>query len=282
MKFLPLVLMISIFCLILTISIDASSNITGTHWVPDLIYEDQEITVFTVIITNTSAIPEDVILETNDSKKNMEPMVDITYESSWEDGVLHYCKIAFEDPGPHDLRISMVFKNGTSITSNTFTIKVLESEEEENNDTILGFPKVYCGLSVIFLTFILILLTWSYFKGRNVQKENVANTGTIKMTCSACGSPVEPMDNICPKCNSRLDDEEHICGKCGSSISSDEVRCPKCRTMLKPVKRIDTKLKDPDIKKLKEGLNRKGKITCKKCGAVYLKKEGKCPECGLK
>ncbi|MEA3559024.1 MAG: zinc ribbon domain-containing protein, partial [Candidatus Thermoplasmatota archaeon] len=238
---------------------------------------------FTVIITtNISAIPEDVILETNNSKKNMEPMVDITSNAEWKDGILHYCRITFDNPGSHDIRISMVFENETTITSNIFTIKVLESEEEKNNDTIFGFPKVYCGLSVIFLTFILILITWSYFKGRNIQKENVATTGAIKMTCSSCGSPVGPMDDICPKCNSRLDDEEHICGKCGSSISSDEVRCPKCKTLLKPVKRIDAGLKDPDIKKLNDVLDRKGKITCKKCGAVYLKNEGKCPECGSK
>jgi rubrerythrin len=116
-----------------------------------------------------------------------------------------------------------------------------------------------------------------------MQKEMVDTTGSSMMSCSACGGRISLTDEKCPKCGAEFEEEEHVCGNCGGVISENDAKCPKCGTKLKspgisgPSK---DKGKDKDLMKLNDHkVNMSGKVKCKICGAVYLKKEGSCPEC---
>jgi len=201
-------------------------------------------------------------------------------ELNWTQGVLYSCMWKVQG-GHHNISylLNDTYGNLTFVDTPTLFIE----GDDKAEDTIFGLPKTYCAISVIFITLIIIFLTWSYFKGRKMQKEMVDNTGSSMMSCSACGSKISPTDEKCPKCGVQFDDEEHVCGGCGEVISPEDGNCPKCGTRLKKARsdRVSDPLekKDRDLEKLGKNVDMKGKIRCANCGSVYLKKEKNCPEC---
>ncbi|MBN1540302.1 MAG: zinc ribbon domain-containing protein, partial [Candidatus Thermoplasmatota archaeon] len=155
---------------------------------------------------------------------------------------------------------------------------------EDGDDTIFGLPKTYFAISVVFITVIVIFLTWSYFKGRRMQKKMKEEAENSNMVCSACGAPLSIDDKRCPGCHAEIEEEEHICGACKKAISEKDTVCPHCGVRLKN-EIVDDKgreqgKKDPDLEKIGTKVDMTGKKRCGKCGAVYLEKEGSCPECG--
>ncbi|MFO8050674.1 MAG: zinc ribbon domain-containing protein [Thermoplasmatota archaeon] len=280
MKKVLILIFLLVLTLVVTPNFDCRTYSTGSHWFPERIETGQTTYFHTVIISNGSSRPKNVYLRISDNYSEMYSVENISDETIWREGVLYSCTKQLEEPGSFDLEIIIELENGSRIKEPIGAIEIKEKETESEGDTILGLPKLYCGLSIIFLTFIVILLTWSYFKGKRIQNKNIASTGAIKITCSACGTEIGPDDDTCSKCGADLEEEEHICGKCGNNISPTDMECPKCGSRLKPVKKGKDDKKDQDILKLRGGVDKKGKKTCSNCGAVYMEREGKCPECG--
>lgn len=252
---------------------------TGTHWYPEEVREGERFTIFTVIISDDGSAPDIVNAKYQGETIQMQAMEENIADLNWSVGVLFHSEITPEFNKNTTIEIEITLDNG-SISSFSIEGPVIIEEKGEEDDTILGLPRIYCGLSVIFITFIVLLLTWSYFKGRNIQKQNVKMTGAIRISCSSCGAEVGPDDPRCGKCGADLDEEEHVCGKCGKLISSDDDECPKCGTRLRSVQKGSEEVKIKQKRDKEILVDPEKKVTCRQCGAVYLKEEKKCPECG--
>jgi len=235
----------------------------------------------TVKDTNNSGIDR-VYLQLEEEEFEMERFHDPDI-GNWSEGILFHAKVKIELDGEINLTFNTRSGNGSLENSDLITMTV---EGREEVDTILGLPKTYCAISVIFITLIIIFLTWSYFKGKKMQKELEHDTGASKMACSACGAGISIEDEKCPKCGAVFEEEEHICGNCGKIISENDTKCSKCGTKLKvpediPKEQNRSKI-EPDLKKLKKKIDMSGKVNCISCNTIFLEKEGKCPQCNKK
>jgi uncharacterized OB-fold protein len=264
---------------LLPASFGASGEIFGAHYLPADPEEDEEVDLFVYVRDPDNEGIERVYLDLSGEEYDM-TRYDEDKEVNWTEGVLYHAAVKIKNGGDLNLTFHSRTVNGTISSTETISLFI---EEKDKEDTILGLPRTYCLISVIFITLIVIFLTWSYFKGRRMQKEIEHTTGVSGMACSACGAGISPDDEKCPKCGAVFEEEEHICGNCGEVISESDTKCSKCGTKLKKVGDIPEKppkkKEDPDLKKLKKNIDMTGKTKCKDCGAVYLKKEGQCPEC---
>jgi len=265
-------------------AVEGKVQLIGDHFVPLEPEKGDAVEFFVLVLDDNGTGVDTVDLDLGGSKHTMKTYLDPQDDVS-PYGMLYHCEVLFEEGGTYNTTYNAHLSNGTTITIKGHPL-FINSSTEEKDDTILGLPKTYCAISVLFITFIIIFLTWSYFKGRKMQKEMGASTGSSKIACSACGAPISMDDEKCPKCGAEFEEEEHICGNCGAVISEKDTRCRKCGVKLKgPITDEPKKPKpkeDPDLKKLKRKVDMAGKVKCRKCGAVYLKKEGVCPECGGK
>ncbi len=173
--------------------------------------------------------------------------------------------------------------NGTWNGAGSFILDV-EEKAASDEDTILGFPKWYCSISIILVTLAVIFFTWSYFKGRSMQKAKGNDAAAGMVFCSSCGKPVKKDDIICPWCKTTLDDEEFICGKCKKPVSSSDRKCPHCGAVLadpydNAVQEIPSVRKKKPLSKTIE-ISPSKKRKCPECGNILLDDETKCPLCG--
>ncbi|MBN1389896.1 MAG: hypothetical protein JXA22_04560 [Candidatus Thermoplasmatota archaeon] len=202
---------------------------------------------------------------------------------SKEPAIIYSCSMTVLNPGTHNITYTAILTNGSSILFEGHTIHV-NGTEDQKKDTIFGLPKTYFAISVIFITVIIIFLTWSYFKGKKIQKQTTRGAEPSGMVCSACGATISQDDERCPGCNAEFEEEEHICGACGGIISEKDMKCPHCNVKLKEkalnCPESPEKENDPDLLKIKGEVDMTGKVRCKNCSAVYMKSEGSCPECG--
>ncbi|MGA1792636.1 MAG: zinc ribbon domain-containing protein [Thermoplasmatota archaeon] len=260
-------------------------QLMGDHFIPLDPEEGDTVTFFVLVLDENDTGVRSVDLDIDGKKHVMEPYFG-PLDDPTSKGTIYFCQVTMEESGTFNTTYIALLSNDTAIFNEGHQIFINGSAGNEA-DTILGLPKTYCAISVLFITFIVIFLTWSYFKGRRMQKEVEASTGSSKIACSACGAPISMDDEKCPKCGAEFEEEEHICGNCGAVISEKDQRCRKCGVKLKgpdpdkePVKK--KKKEDPDLKKLGRKVDMTGKVKCRKCGTVYLKKEGSCPECSEK
>jgi RNA polymerase subunit RPABC4/transcription elongation factor Spt4 len=259
--------------------VEGSVSIFGEHMVPAEPEEGEDVEIF-VLVTDTDLIgisSVECIIGNSSLAMDIYGSTEDT-DLNWTRGVL-YTTIWEAESGDHNIsfRVTDIEGNITSLGSIRVSV-----EEDEKEDTIFGLPRTYCAISAIFITLMIIFLTWSYFKGRRMQKEMGDKTGASMMACSACGTRISPDDDKCPKCGAEFDEEEHVCGSCGEVISEDDDKCPKCGAKLKSSKKVGSvpsRKKDRDLEKLKRKVDMKGKVRCANCGTVYLKKEKSCPEC---
>lgn len=261
---------------------EGSVNLFGAHYLPADITEGDEVDFFIMVRDAENTGIERVYLQLEDEEYEMQ-IINDSKVGNWSEGILYHAKVKVEFSGNINLTYHSRSTNGNISNSDVITLAV---EKKGKEDTILGMPKTYCAISVIFITLMIIFLTWSYFKGRRMQKGMEHVTGDSKMACSACGANISSDDEKCPKCGAVFEEEEHICGNCGEIISENDIKCGKCGTKLKSPSNLQKdhikKKVDPDINKLHKRVDMKGKVECGKCGVVFLEKEGKCPECGRK
>jgi len=259
-------------------------QLLGDHFVPLEPEKGDTVEFFILVLDDNGTGVDAVELDLAGSKHTMEPYLG-TEDDDPAGGTVYHCKVKIEEDGLYNTTYRAHLGNGTSVILNGHPV-FINGTVDGKGDTILGLPKTYCAISILFMTFIVIFLTWSYFKGRKMQKETESATGSSRIACSACGAPISLDDEKCPKCGAEFEEEEHICGSCGAVISEKDSRCRKCGVKLRgptPEKVVKEKPKaDPDLKKLGRKVDMTGKVKCRKCGAVYLKKEGTCPECGGK
>ena len=180
---------------------------------------------------------------------------------------------------------ALSFNVTTKIESNTTVLlsgelRITERPSDED-DTILGLPRWWCGISVIIGTLFIIFLTWAYFKGRSLRK-NGMNDIKKKATCSSCGSYINDGDNICGKCGSDLDEVEYICGKCGKQITQGSRSCPHCGSRLKKGIGEKEQTIDQDLGKLYRDTDMKGKVSCPNCDGIISITDRTCPACNKK
>ncbi|MGA1873804.1 MAG: hypothetical protein ACMUHY_09045 [Thermoplasmatota archaeon] len=274
-----------VLCLLsITISHEAgaSAKLAGDHYQPREPVKGDEVSFFVLFSQGNGSSAGSVQLLIEGSVHEMEPYWEPDIDNT--DGeILYHCVVIPQETGTFNITYKAFLDNGSSIILSGHPLTVFDTEKE-SDDLILGLPRTYCVISVLFITFIVIFLTWSYFKGRRMQKETEERTGASKIACSTCGATISMDDEKCPKCGAEFDEEEHICGSCGAVISGDDRKCRKCGVRLKLPEPEGLSGsdggEDPDLKKIGKKVDMSGKVKCKKCGTVYLKKEGKCPECG--
>lgn len=267
------------------ISIPANGSIIifGSHISPSYPEVGEEIELFITVRDpeNIGISSVECTIDDSNITMNTDRFQD-QEDMNWTEGVLFRCTWEVEG-GDHNITYNIIDNNGNITFLGPIPLLIQEDEKDEE-DTIFGLPKTYFAVSVIFITLIIIFLTWSYFKGRRMQKEVEASTGASNITCSACGVNISVNDEKCPKCGAVFDEEEHVCGNCGKVISEMDTKCPECGSKLRSssgtIKSSSSERKDLDLKKLnRKEINMTGKIKCSECGSVYMKKEKRCPEC---
>ena len=176
------------------------------------------------------------------------------------------------------------FDGSVWIEVGSFNITIEKKEKEDKN--FLGLPDWYCSVGVILLTIGALFLTWSYFKGRKMQKREVLEYDQ-GFKCSDCGRPLKEEEDKCPWCGVEITGEEYICGKCKKIVKSDDRECPYCGAPLLLESDIPPPRGSlPGSKKMGDKKSRtieipdKGKKKCSNCGTVLLRSEKKCPICG--
>jgi len=272
-----------LFLIFIPASVSAGITIFEPFHIPHEPEAGSEFTLMAVVKDTEGVGPAEVKVFFENNSFVMTPAVPDPTAERWTEGVLHTSTVILEDGGLHYFEITCSSLNGSMSTSGPLNLTV-KAREDNEEDKIFGMPRSYCSISVIFITLMIIFLTYSYFKGRKMQKGLEAVSGASKVACSDCGKPIDPSDAKCPHCGAVFEEEEHLCGKCGKIISRDDSKCPHCGTSLKtfiPTSQASGKKMDLDLEKLKSRkIEMKGKVKCGKCGSIYLEKEGKCPECG--
>ncbi|MFW3146144.1 MAG: zinc ribbon domain-containing protein [Thermoplasmatota archaeon] len=268
----------ALFSLLILPSVGGEIVFSGVHWVPQVVTEGEETTIFVVVVASGQERIEEIniiYLNTTNRMTTDDP------ELNFSTGVLYTHVFSVKDQEVLIFNFNAVDANGMEWTSEEFNITV-EPQDRNEGVTLFGLPRLYCSISIIFITLIVIFLTWSYFKGRRMQKDSERKTGVVMMSCSECGAPVGPDQERCARCGADLDEEEHLCGKCGGKVSDRDAKCPHCGSRLRPVNKDELKDKkgDPDLEKLNKRVDLEGKVECPVCGAVYLENEKKCPQCG--
>ncbi|MGA1820431.1 MAG: zinc ribbon domain-containing protein [Thermoplasmatota archaeon] len=285
MRYAPLFLSLVLLMLVPAAAMaDGKVQLLGDHFVPLQPEKGDTVEFFVLVLEENDSAVISVDLDLGGKKHAMEPYFG-PLDAPNSGGTIYHCLVQMEEEGTFNTTYIALLSNDTAVFQQGYRI-FINGSSEDDADTIFGLPKAYCAISVLFITFIVIFLTWSYFKGRKMQKDMGDAAGSSKIACSACGAPISMDDEKCPKCGAEFEEEEHICGNCGAVISERDQKCRKCGVKLKgpdPDKEPGKKKKeDPDLKKIGKKVSMTGKVKCKKCGAVYLKKERKCPECNGK
>jgi rubrerythrin len=285
MRLLPVLLVSCLAILFLPASAAAEITVFEPYWMPEEPKEGSEFILLVVVRDAYGNGPSDVRVEFTNDTFDMLPAIPDPTSERWKEGVIFKAAITLEESGTHNFTIIAIDTNGSKSSTGTLNL-TLQDKGDEGENTILGMPRSYCSISIIFITLMIIFLTYSYFKGRRMQKGQEAVSGASKVACSDCGKAIDPADEKCPHCGAVFEEEEHLCGKCGKVISKDDKECPHCGIQLKTfVSDLPKKNKkaDKDLEKLKrKKIDMHGKVKCKGCGAVYLEKESRCPECGKK
>lgn len=253
--------------------------IGGIHWHPQNPVEGDEITIFAVVDYQEDGDDPRIRMIYDEKPKNMMPINKTDTGDSEE--IIYSTTISVRKAKEINITIES-HENGSWVKRWEGSIKISEKEESNEHDDLLGLPRWWCAISVIFATIVLIFLTWSYFRGKRIQKRYIEETGASGIICSECGKPIQKDSVKCPYCGADLVEEEYICGKCGSPLSKDIEKCPECGAHLSEIKREngEVDLKTTPKKSGKRSRSVAKKVTCNKCGCVYMKSEGKCPECG--
>ncbi len=283
MRWMQLLALLGLLSFLIPYSVSGEVSIFEPYWMPQQPEAGSDLTILAVLRDTNGTGPEWVKVEFQNDTFDMMPAIKDPTPERWRMGVLYKTTIKLDKGGSQTFEIMAYSPEGNITSSGILNMTVLDNDDDKE-DTILGMPRSYCSISIIFITLMIIFLTYSYFKGRRMQKGLETVSGASKVACSDCGKPIDPADEKCPHCGAEFEEEEHLCGKCGKVISKDDEKCPHCGTQLKTFKPASPergRKKDPDLDKLKKGkVDMKGKIKCGDCKAVYLKKEGKCPECG--
>lgn len=149
---------------------------------------------------------------------------------NWTIGAIYEGTLRLDDHGNRTITIK-VKGEGTVVTF-IYNITVKEDKPDHQGGTILGLPRWYCALSVVFLTVLLIFITFAYFKGRTLQRAKMAHDGQTYEFCSSCGTRTFPQGKVCPSCKKDLIDSIEVCGKCRSKVPKGSSTCPSCGVRL--------------------------------------------------
>jgi len=260
-----------------------TGNALGEIWVQSDLEEvivDERIDLYFVVFNSTNKI-EGVRLTLDDEMINVNISIpDLKADGGWF--AVCYAELSIGNSGAQELQVQLLI-NGSWHDAEKIDINVRSDDKDDDENTIFGLPRWYCSVSIIGITVIVIFFTWSYFKGRKMQKEKVMATGNTSIQCSECGKDVGTEEKFCPWCGVSLDEEEFVCGKCSKPVSKTDVECPNCGTRLLKQKETPKVSVDKKPKKKKsKDLNMKEKRTCSKCETVLMKKEKVCPICGKK
>ena len=280
-------LTIAISVIISMIFIPSAINgleVKGVHCYPPEPTTEEEVILFALLEGGENGFPPSLRMNLSSNYTSMEPENEMGSDQG--NGTIYKAEFVPKIPGDNNITIEILM-NDSWVEIWSGSIYIEESENKGSSDDIFGLPRWWCAASVLFATILLIFLTWSYFKGKKLQKNNIEKTGALRIYCSECGKPISNDSEECPHCGSSLKGEEYICGKCKSPVSGDEKLCKVCGTKLtsivnyssngnRVIKSIDSKRPKREDRELKE------KITCKKCDCVYMGSEKSCPECGTK
>ncbi len=270
----------SILILFLPLGI-VQGSISHPHWSPGAPLEGTNIDLFVLIVREDLSNISEVRASIDGTYYPMAINTDLDDENV---SGLFQGSVNFGSSGDINVTIQVLI-DGKWIDEGSFMITVGEKNDDEE-DTIFGLPKLYCSISIIILTIIVIFFTWSYFKGRSMQKTEERDTGRIKVECSDCGKPIGNNERSCPWCGIELEEEEYICGKCSKTVSSKDEICPFCDASLltgpskeRMMDEISNKKSINGNPRQKRKMDKKGKRTCKECGTVLMIDEKACPVC---
>jgi RNA polymerase subunit RPABC4/transcription elongation factor Spt4 len=278
--------LLTIFLLVFLTIETTSGSISGPHWIPEAPVEGEEITIFVPLtfedtenITGAKLLFDDLNLTLNRYNGT----------STKNDTILYSCSFVPEENGTYLISV-LISYNGEWNNEGSFPITILNDDDDDNSredDTIFGLPKWYCSISVLLMTVVVIFLTWSYFKGKSIQRSREMTTGAISIECSECGKPVDKDERFCRWCGSELESEEFVCGKCGQTVDGKSKTCPHCGTSLLSARSIQVGDRKHEVNERivnrpsrKERRNIQGKWECAGCGAVLMENEIRCPVCG--
>ena len=271
--------MIISISLIDTMQVSAEDPIAyGPHWIPVEPKTGEEFDLFIYVSGLNSSNLDSVHLVLNDDDHSL---IDLFQKSDqFDNGTVYHCTLTLSKKGIFTYNVTVEI-NGTVVNIYNGEIEVFESGPDKGEDTILGLPRWWCVISVIFGTIFMIFLTWAYFKGRSLKRGEMDNIHT-GMTCSSCGGPIGKDDTKCSKCGSILDDFEYICGKCGKNVTHRSINCKHCGSRLKKPGHESREENDHDLKKLHGTIDLKGKVNCPYCNGIISSSDRRCPACKKK
>jgi len=180
-----------------------------------------------LIISDTGSGPELVEVLSGNSSSTMYPKSGTV---NWSQGVLYEGTLRLDDMGNHTVIIS-VKGEGTTVTF-LYNLTMKEGAADHNGPTLLGLPRWYCALSIVFLTLLLMFITFAYFKGRTLQRTRMLKEGQSYEFCSSCGARTRSKDRVCPSCRKELVDSIELCGRCRTKVQNGSSKCPSCGVRL--------------------------------------------------
>ncbi len=250
----------------------------GPHWVPLDPQTGEEFEFFIYISEADMSDSEILSLNVNGKDHSLNKFSKVSGEGN--NGTLYHSSITLKISGIFTYNVTMEI-NGTLVNIYRGEIEIFESTSYTRDDTILGLPRWWCVVSVIFVTIFMIFLTWAYFKGRSIKRYGMDHLPT-GIKCSSCGAYIGKDDPKCSKCGSILDEVEYICGKCGKNVTHRSITCPHCGSKLKRIGQESNEKNDQDIVKLDGVIDMKEKVNCPYCEGVISSSDKRCPACKRK
>lgn len=180
-----------------------------------------------LIRSDNGSGPDLVVVRSGNVSSTMYPKVGTI---NWTIGAVYEGTLRLDDPG--DRTIIITVKGGATTVTFIYNITVKEDGPGPKKTTILGLPRWYCALSVVFLTIFIMFITFAYFKGRTLQRARRAQDDQTYEFCSSCGARTLSQDMVCPSCKKDLVDSIEVCGKCRSKVPKGSSTCPSCGVRL--------------------------------------------------
>lgn len=244
--------------------------------------EDESITIRFLVLNETPYPVFGARLSSGEKNFTADPSLIETINES-ANVILFACHLRFEEPGQKEL-IEEYYDGQDWYEAGSFNITVKKKEAGGGN--FLDLPDWYCSVGVILLTLGALFLTWSYFKGRRMQKKPDMEDNEM-FKCSDCGRPLKGNEDACPWCGVEITGEEYICGKCKKGVGPDDSRCPHCGASLitdsgggSSGKKSTANRSSKKNRTRTTDIPQESKKKCRNCGTVLLKSESKCPVCG--
>ncbi|MCK5772797.1 MAG: zinc ribbon domain-containing protein [Thermoplasmata archaeon] len=250
----------------------------GPHWVPSKPLTGEEFDFFIYVTVPFPSEVKEITLNIN-GKEHLLGKFSNT-DNEYHNGTIYYSSLTIDIEGIFFYNVTLDL-NDTIIYIQRGEIEIMERESDNDKDTILGLPRWWCVISVIFGTIFLIFLTWAYFKGRSIKQSQLTQLHS-RMSCSSCSAKIGQQDTECSKCGSILDDLEYICGNCGGDVDHLSKKCIHCGSRLEESGNQISDEYDRDLIKLKERIDMKGKATCPYCNGIISPTDKICPACKKK